>query len=93
MSPHMNGESYPKLIPGNISYILGRQSAQIEAIQSRIQRLEEGHDHIQRAGGRKRHPFPWHRMLPMAYAGIMLLLVIAGKMPWLQALQMLIGRG
>ena len=69
--------------PGGILYTIGRHSAQIDSLDTRVSKLEANSG---------RPPFPWKDLLPAVLAGVIFLLVAAGKISLQEGLGYL-GRG
>ncbi len=78
-----NGHAHwPPSGPNGIAYTIGRHSALIDSLDTRVAKLEA-------TSGR---PFPWKDLLPAVWAAIIFLLIAAGKVSLSEALPYL-GRG
>ena len=73
----------PPCEPSGIVYTVGRHSVLIDSLDTRVAKLEA-------TSGRP--PFPWKDLLPALWAGLIFLLVAAGKISLSEALPYL-GRG
>lgn len=81
--PKMNGHAQlPPSEPNGILFTLGKHSAQIDHLSTRVDKLEKP----------SRPPFPWKDLMPLIWAGLVFLAVGVGKLTLHDALALL-GRG
>jgi hypothetical protein len=80
---HMNGHtSLPPPEPNGILFTLGKHSAEIARLNTRVDRLEQP----------RRPPFPWKDLLPALWTGLVFLGVLLGNLSLRDAISLL-GRG
>ena len=83
MSHKINGHNaLPPTGPNEILFTLGRHSAQIDHLTTRVDKLEKP----------SRPPFPWKDLMPALWTGLVFLGVLLGNLSLRDAISLL-GRG